>query len=54
MFLIVKDNSYLDGRIRESNSVIKCRRTIFFEGAIPNADAMVSPENDDSNTTSPP
>lgn len=47
-------DSYLAGRISESNSVIKCLRTIFLEGAIPNADAIVSPENDDSNTTSPP
>lgn len=46
--------TYLDGRIRDSNSVIKCLRTIFFEEAIPIADAIVSPVNEDSNTTNPP
>jgi hypothetical protein len=46
--------TYLAGRISNSNSVIKCLRTIFFDGDMPNADAIVSPENEDSSTTKPP
>lgn len=38
----------------ESNSVIKCLLTIFFDGDMPKAEAIVSPVNDDSNTTNPP
>lgn len=45
---------YLDGRISVSNSVIKCLRTIFFDGDMPNAEAIVSPENEGSKTTRPP
>lgn len=40
--------------MRLSNSVIKCLRTIFFDDAMPKAEAIVSPENEDSNTTKPP
>jgi hypothetical protein len=40
--------------ISESNSVIKCRRTIFFDCDMPKAEAIVSPVNDGSKTTSPP
>lgn len=46
--------TYLAGMISDSNSVIKCRLTIFFDGGIPRAVDIVSAENDVSNTTSPP
>ncbi|KAI9583582.1 hypothetical protein GQX74_005330 [Glossina fuscipes] len=46
--------TYRAGKINASNSVDKWRRIIFFDGGIPKAVAMVSPENDGSNTTKPP
>jgi len=42
------------GKMRASNSVLRCRRIMFFEGGMPRAVAMVSPEKDGSNTTRPP
>lgn len=45
---------YLAGRMRDSNSVIKCRRTIFFDCDMPKAEAIVSPVNEGSNTTNAP
>lgn len=46
--------TYRAGKINASNSVDKWRRIIFFDGGIPKAVAIVSPENDGSNTTKPP
>lgn len=46
--------AYRAGRISASNSAHKCRLIIFFDCGIPKAVAIVSPENDGSNTTRPP
>lgn len=49
-----KSSTHLDGIMSVSNSVIKCLRTIFLDGDIPNAEAIVSPEKEGSKTTNPP
>jgi len=48
------NHTHLAGRMRASNSVFRCRRIMFLDGGMPRAVAMVSPEKDGSNTTSPP
>ena len=44
----------LAGRTKLSNSVAKCLLIIFFDWGIPRAVAIVSAENEDSNTTRAP
>lgn len=46
--------THLAGSINASNSVVKCRRIMLLDCGIPKAVAIVSPENDGSNTTKPP
>lgn len=53
-FEVCVKRTYRAGKTSASNSVHKCRRMIFFDDGMPIAVAIVSPEKDGSNTTSPP